>query len=172
MVTELLDISRLEKGKMPLEYGDVDLLHVIKNSISPLNDIGKRIVLEFQDEELLVCCDTKLISRVIVNLVSNALKFSPEGTGIKVRAEKTGDGVGLSVIDQGSGIPNTYRDKIFEKFGQAQIKNEAVRKISSGLGLAFCKLAIEAHKGEIGVKSENGKGSTFWFSIPKDKRTS
>lgn len=71
----------------------------------------------------------------------------------------------VSVIDTGLGIPPEYRDKIFEKFGQVEIR-EHKQKHSTGLGLAFCKLAVEAHGGKIGVDSEVGKGSTFWFELP------
>jgi signal transduction histidine kinase len=76
------------------------------------------------------------------------------------------DGVRVEVTDTGPGIPLEYQKRIFEKFGQVESRKEG-QKHSSGLGLTFCKLAVEAHGGTIGVESEGGRGSTFWFTLPK-----
>ena len=106
--------------------------------------------------------DAVLIQRVIGNFLGNAVKFSPPGSEICVRVIAPGR---VEVQDQGPGIPEQDRKRIFEKFAQLTIENPQVRKYSSGLGLSFCQLAIASHNGQIGVDSEPGCGSTFWFEI-------
>jgi two-component system, sensor histidine kinase and response regulator len=106
-----------------------------------------------------------VISRVISNILGNAVAFSPEGGEIRIRIEENGAGTRVLMSDQGPGIPSEYHEKIFEKFGQVEI-HEARRRHSAGMGLTFCKLAVEAHGGRIGLESEAGKGSTFWFVLP------
>jgi signal transduction histidine kinase len=110
-------------------------------------------------------CDAALIGRVVVNLLSNALDFSPRREPVVVLSERRNGCVRCSIIDRGPGIPEEYKDRIFEKFGQVEGRKKG-RKLSTGLGLAFCKLAVEAHGGTIGVESEVGHGSTFWFELP------
>lgn len=113
--------------------------------------------------------------RILVNLLANALKFTPSNGVVTVMANQTNDlenstrndrpGIVISVSDTGEGIPPEDRERIFEKFGQVESRR-AGRKMSTGLGLTFCKLAVEAHGGHIWVESEMGKGSTFHFSLP------
>jgi signal transduction histidine kinase len=103
---------------------------------------------------------------VIANLVSNALTFTPEDGSVKVTVRKDENGSArVEVRDTGDGIPAEYHELIFEKFGQVG-RGERRVKVSTGLGLAFCKLAVEAHGGRIGVVSQVGEGSTFWFELP------
>jgi signal transduction histidine kinase len=122
-----------------------------------------------------VICDYNLISRVIRNLFMNALKFTPKDGTISIEVEsventgsQSDDRAGkkesarISVRDTGQGIPSHYLGKVFDKFVQVES-----REYSTGLGLTFCKLAVEAHGGRIGVESEEGKGSTFWFTLPE-----
>ncbi|MDP6507225.1 MAG: ATP-binding protein, partial [Planctomycetota bacterium] len=121
--------------------------------------------LDLTDSPLLLSCDAELIKRVIQNLLGNALKFTPSDGTISVSILNGGDTVKIAITDSGPGIPEDYRDKIFEKYGQVEARQQG-KKYSTGIGLSFCKLAVEAHGGEIGVDSEVGKGSTFWFKIP------
>jgi signal transduction histidine kinase len=102
---------------------------------------------------------------VIANLVANAMKFTPAHGQILVRVTADASGQNVSIADTGPGIPQEYHEKIFEKFGQAEASQAGAQR-SSGLGLTFCKLAVEAHGGRIGVESAIGKGSTFWFTLP------
>jgi len=104
--------------------------------------------------------------RVIANLVANAIKFTAERGEVRVGVAADPAGVTLTVTDAGPGIPAAYHQKIFEKFGQVEATRQGAQR-SSGLGLTFCKLAVEAHGGRIGVESEIGKGSTFWFTLPQ-----
>jgi two-component system sensor histidine kinase/response regulator len=106
---------------------------------------------------------------VIANLVANAVKFTPSPGEILVRVAAAAAGHRVSVADTGPGIPVEYHEKIFEKFGQAEASQAGAQR-SSGLGLTFCKLAVEAHGGRIGVESAIGKGSTFWFTLPAESQ--
>jgi signal transduction histidine kinase len=101
----------------------------------------------------------------VLNLLSNALDFSPTGEPVIVRTERLNGHARISVTDRGPGIPAEFRARIFEKFGQIDARKKG-RKVSTGLGLAFCKFAVEAHGGVIGVDSQPGAGSTFWLELP------
>lgn len=167
MVNTLLDVSRLEEGKMPLhrEKADIDVL--IQKALQSLGSLTKQVVLIHRKSALpiLVHCDVNLVARIVANLVGNAIKFTPEGGQVVVSAESRGVAARICVADTGSGIPLEYRHKIFEKFGQVETRQQR-KMYSTGLGLTFCKLAVEAHGGEIGVESEPGQGSAFWFTLP------
>jgi len=104
-----------------------------------------------------------MIQRVIINLMENAVKYSPNGGEITLGALQRDNQVCISVKDSGPGIPKNMQNRIFDKF--SRVKYSDVPK-GVGLGLAFCRLAIEAHGGKIWVESEPGQGSTFWFALP------
>jgi signal transduction histidine kinase len=113
-----------------------------------------------------VCADPEKIVRVLVNLIGNAIKFTPKGGRIEVSACDMTDGwVTVSVRDNGEGIPPEDHDRIFEKFGQVTTRHGG-REMSTGLGLAFCRLAVEAHGGRIGVESRPAEGALFYFTLP------
>ena len=167
MTTQLLDISRLEAGQMPVNKTEGDLVQAAREaleSIAPSAD-GRRLLLS-PEGPVPAVFDADLLRRVLVNLVANALKFTSRGGEVKVSVAREGGFVRVSVADNGDGIPPEYHEKIFEKFGQVEGER---RKVGTGLGLTFCKLAVEAHGGRIGVDSEPGKGSTFWFTLPSTK---
>ncbi len=109
-------------------------------------------------------CDADVIRRVLENLISNAVKFTPPDGTICVRIQRNVADVTISVDDDGQGIPPDQCERIFEKFGQTESGRQ--HRHSTGLGLTFCRLAVEAHGGKIGVRNESGKGSTFWFMLP------
>lgn len=167
MISTLLDITRLEHNQMPLHPAPADLADIVRHAIELLGPKAQvRCDVEAGGTSgTMIPCDAALIVRVITNLASNALKFSPETTRVRVAIGAEGADMVLRVTDSGPGIPAQYQAKIFEKFGQAELQR-AHQQTSSGLGLAFCKLAIEAHGGRIGVNSKPGKGSTFWFKLP------
>jgi signal transduction histidine kinase len=166
MITTLLDVGRLESGQMPLrmELHDIgEIAREAANRFSPV--LGNRTLnCEVPPEPVLVSCDADVIRRVLENLINNALKFTKSDGAIHVDVEPEGTGVKLSVRDDGPGIPPHQHARIFEKFGQTE--SGAGQRHSTGLGLTFCRLAIEAHLGKIGVQSELGKGSRFWFTLP------
>ena len=167
MVESLLDVTRLEAGKMPLNLSQCDLNELVKEAVEtlgPLKD-NHNVCIKSSDDLTSAFCDMDLIRRVIANLVGNAVKYTPKGTEIRITVESNELQSRIAVSDNGAGIPKEYHDKIFDKFGQVKSRQEG-KKYSTGLGLTFCKLAVEAHGGEIGVESESGKGSTFWFLLP------
>jgi signal transduction histidine kinase len=176
LVNELLDVSKMESGEMLLHRSEVDVSNVVHEAVELVAKINtndmSRIQYEFADDLPTVSADEDLLRRILVNLVANAMKFTRgEGT-VTVCAKRSDDAsptengaVVLSVSDAGEGIPPEDRERIFEKFGQVESRR-AGRKMSTGLGLTFCKLAVEAHGGHIWVESEIGKGSTFHFTIP------
>jgi len=166
-VASLLDISRLEAGQMPLKRKSCDLREVVTMGIKSLGGLTgeHQVICEQPDSAALAFCDSDVTSRMVSNLVANAIKFTPVGGTIRVALQKQGEQIQVMVSDTGYGIPAEYREKIFEKFGQVETRSGST-KYSSGLGLTFCKLAVEAQGGRSGVESEVGKGSSFWFLLP------
>ncbi|MGC8928677.1 MAG: hybrid sensor histidine kinase/response regulator [Myxococcota bacterium] len=167
MINSLLDISRLEEGRLLPDVKKNSIKEIAKEAIASLaaNIKGEEIIVDI-GEDLFVECDRELIKRVIMNLLTNSLRHSRHKSPIKVVVEENLENVTVSVIDDGIGIPEEYHKKIFEKFGQVEMRGER-KRYSTGLGLTFCKLAVEAHRGKIGVESEVGKGSRFYFTLPK-----
>jgi two-component system, sensor histidine kinase and response regulator len=164
MAGELLDISRLETDQMPLQYTTgslVGLVRVVQESCAAMAE-GKKLAVE-PGEEITAVYDHDLIRRVLMNLINNALHFIPPDGEIRIGVSRDNRQILVKVADNGSGIPPEYHQKIFEKFGQVEKKGA---RYGTGLGLAFCKLAVEAHGGVIGVESNIGQGSTFWFTLP------
>jgi len=165
MVSDLLDISQMESGKMPLEIQPVNVVGIVRNAMEQVRKLaeGINLSLEADPEDNLIDCDPKIVDRVVSNLLHNALKFTPVGGSVSITvAYREGD-VEVVVSDTGPGIPEEFQDHIFDKFGQTR---ESRQHTSSGLGLTFCKMAVETHQGEIGVDSQVGKGSRFWFTLP------
>ncbi|MFH1189895.1 MAG: ATP-binding protein [Candidatus Omnitrophota bacterium] len=169
MISDLLDICRMEEGKFILKYDPIDLAILAHEAVNDMNIIseGRKISLAVSPDMPKLSADTAILKRVIINLIGNAIKFTPPGSGIEVAIDNAGEGkyVIISVKDEGDGIPEEYRDKIFDKFTQVR-NNKVSMSGGKGLGLAFCKMAVEAHGGKIWVESEIGKGSRFYFTVP------
>jgi len=167
LVTSMLDMSRLENGEMPLNRQATSLHEIVDEALSHLGSSAQRVAVEqaATDQSATPSCDPELIRRVVVNLLNNATDYSPSNTPITVSISRYNGSARLSVSDQGPGIPEEFKERIFQKFGQIEGRTK-IRKASTGIGLAFCRLAVEAHAGTIGVDSEEGRGSTFWFELP------
>ncbi len=162
----LLDIHRMEDGKMPVYLAPVDAADVVNRTLEPLRPLfaQRRLRLEIPSEPLPAIGDSGLLARVISNIIGNAIAFtSPETGEIKIRAMAAAGRVRIEIEDNGPGIDPSKQEAIFDKFFQV---GEQVRSRSSGLGLAFCKLAMTAQNGNIGVTSRPGSGSRFWFELP------
>ena len=110
-------------------------------------------------------CDPRLIRRVLENILVNGIKHTPAGTSLRLALTRDDARVRVAVADEGPGVPPEHRTRIFEKFGALSSRHEAGYH-SAGLGLAFCKLVVEAHGGAIGVSSGEPRGSVFWFELP------
>jgi signal transduction histidine kinase len=165
MVTTLLDVSRMEAGQMPLNRQACDLAGLAREVVETFGVLKgqRRLTLDVPSGPLSVHADRDVIQRVVANLIGNAVKFTPDGGRITVTLSRKNALTRVAVTDTGPGIPAEFHKKVFEKFGQV---DKEARRHSTGLGLTFCKLAVEAHGGQIGIESEVGKGSTFWFTLP------
>jgi signal transduction histidine kinase len=170
MVNSLLDISKLEAGRMKLDQQLTDLKRLVTGVLDGLSTLAQeqKIALSCDvPEACQVFVDEEKIGRVLTNLVDNAFKFTPENGQVKIVAEPAPNERGFvrcSVHDEGPGIPLEYREKIFDRFAQGPSKSS--RRRGTGLGLAFCKLTVEAHGGRIWVESQGDRGSTFYLTLP------
>ncbi|TAK11362.1 MAG: GAF domain-containing protein [Anaerolineae bacterium] len=171
LVNSLLDISRLEAGSMDLRLETAALTPLVEEALAEMagtaRELGITLDNAFPAGLPSIKMDSGLIRRVLTNLLDNALKFTPEGGHIRVFAALagTGDRVILSVSDSGPGVPPEYRQEIFKRFGQTP--GTRGRKRGTGLGLTYCRLAVEAHGGEIWVDSNpDGPGAVFKFALP------
>jgi len=168
LVGDILDIAKLESKVMKFNMEDVQLGRAIKDAISSAAPFAKekKIYLKSEAPEKLpiIKGDFMRLSQVLTNLLNNAIKFTDKG-GITVRARKSGGDVVVEVSDTGIGMAKQEIPKLFAKFYQAD--SSAKRKYGgTGLGLAICKEIVKAHRGNIWVESELGKGSTFAFKVP------
>ena len=166
LIQDLLDVARLQAGRLTVSRAPIDPVELAGEAVELHRSIAdeKSLRLEAELPEALptIDADRDRILQVFANLISNAIKFTPEGGTITVRAERTGDAVRFSVSDTGPGIPEKDRRHLFDAFWQARTGT----KEGAGLGLAIAKGLVEAHGGRIDVESEVGVGSTFWFTVP------
>jgi NtrC-family two-component system sensor histidine kinase KinB len=167
LVNDLLDLSRIEAGKMIMEFDRVSVALLFEKSVAVLKTQAdeESIQLSFSTTTGLpdVKADMNKITWILTNLISNALRYTPTGGHIRLFAEQVGPQVHLSVRDDGTGIPYEYQSKIFDKFVQVMSDKASG---GSGLGLAICKEIVRAHGGTIWVDSTPGEGSTFTFTLP------
>ena len=179
MVNSLLDVSRFEAGKAQLRFSPAvlnDHIRAVVKRFAPLARQKRIQITTILSQDVPVLrLDHELTSRMLGNLVGNAVKFTPEGARVTVRSEVSSEPrsrvslaapyVLVSVQDTGEGVPPEFHDKIFEKFGQVESRKAGL-KMSTGLGLALCRYVVEAHGGCIWVESTPGKGSTFFIALP------
>jgi two-component system, sensor histidine kinase and response regulator len=165
MTNDLLDVSKLEEGKMPLKLESCDVVALAREVAEGISKLDPtRTITVDGDAPVRASCDAGIVRRIFQNLLSNAIKHTPDGSSVRVTAAEARDKIRVSVIDSGRGVPPEAREKIFEKFGAVETRTD--RKYHSvGLGLAFCKLAVEAHGGKIGVDGGEKGGSVFWFEL-------
>lgn len=169
LATSLLDTSRMEAGQSigsPEPTGVNELVRTALDAVMPGAE-ARQVELEGAVAKNLpkVLADAEMIRRVLINLLENAIKYSQEGQTVTVGAKRSNDDVEFWVQDQGRGIPKDEQERIFEKFARVQAGATGSTK-GLGLGLAYCKLAVEGHGGRIWVESEPGKGAKFIFTLP------
>lgn len=173
MVLNMLDVQKFEKAEVALGLAKNAITKVIKDALEQVSFLIEQKSLKLThklERNLFSNCDLELITRVMINLLTNAIKYTSANGSIHIQAETQNEFVKLSVRDTGQGIPKDKLKTIFEKFAQVKEKKSGEVR-STGLGLAFCKMVVEAHGGEIGIESEEEKGSTFWFTLPKVEKT-
>jgi signal transduction histidine kinase len=170
LVSDFLDVSKLESGCVDISTEVIDLSELIGKSIENYRVLAldKRILITGAIDPSLPCvrADPRRLDQVFGNLIGNAIKFTAEGGEIEVGAALANATlVNVWVRDNGMGIPSDEIGQIFEKYRQAGNVKRSSHK-GTGLGLVICKMIVEAHGGKIWVESQEGKGSTFWFSLP------
>ncbi len=167
MVDDLLDMSRIESGRVeiyPLPAETADLMTAAVDEFKAEADAkGVRLVVQEPLTEMNVMADRQRIGHVFSNLLGNAVRYTPKDGSITLGAELTDGSVRFTVTDTGSGIPEEYQERIFEKFFQVP----GSKTKGTGLGLYIAKEIVRAHGGDIGVKSKWGEGSSFWFTLPR-----
>jgi signal transduction histidine kinase len=168
LINDILDLSKIEAGRMELEPTEFNLPDAIENTLTLVRERAHRhgIALGRMVDERLgtICADERKVKQVLLNLLSNALKFTPEGGRIDVAATVTDNAIEISVSDTGVGIAAEDQAAVFEEFRQVGAASKKVE--GTGLGLAISRKFIELHGGKIWVKSQVGAGSTFAFTLP------
>jgi signal transduction histidine kinase len=168
LVNDLLDLEKLQSGLMPLEHSKLLVDEAVQDAIEVVRELAVtgKVKLQHEDSCGFAWADRDRIVQVLVNLLGNAIKFSPENSVVMIATRESDDWIEVSISDQGRGIPASLQSAIFERFKQVE-KTDATRKGGSGVGLSICKAIVEQHGGSIGVNSLEGKGSTFWFRLRK-----
>ena len=166
MINDLLDVEKMESGTTQLHYQPLSAAELVASAVEQVASLAAMeetsIITAIGSELPPFAGDANKLCRTLVNLVANAIKFTHGGTVTITAAPAEGESIRFAVRDTGAGIPAEAFERIFEKFGQL----DAQSRVGTGLGLAFCKLAVEAHGGHIQVESTPGEGSTFSFTIP------
>jgi signal transduction histidine kinase len=167
MISSILDVSKMNAGEMKLRRAACDIGALIRELLTATQAISRNHKLTLDalpERSLAVMADGELIRRVLQNLLSNALRYTPTGGNVRIAVTATTDEVRVTITDDGPGVAHADHQRIFDKFGQVE---DHTSRTGSGLGLTFCKLAVEAHGGCIGLVSDVGEGATFWFTLPR-----
>jgi PAS domain S-box-containing protein len=170
LMNDFLDIKKIETGKLELKKEFVQSNDLIKSALVSLDIYAEQHQVKLIIKPALnseIFCDKERIKQVLINLISNAIRFSPQGGEVILKFNKTqNDHFRFSITDKGPGIASENIPKLFGLFEQTDLA-ERTRRGGTGLGLAISKALVEKHGGNVGVESEIGKGSTFWFELPK-----
>ena len=168
LINDILDFERLDSGRVQMQKAEVDLKPLFDQSVEAVHPMAdeQRVALVCTPVAIRLLVDADRIVQVLINLLSNAIKFSPTGREVRLWSEETEGGwVRTFVQDQGPGVPESYQQRIFERFARVATADHR-GKGGTGLGLAISKMIVEQHGGRIGVDSTPGAGSTFWFDLP------
>jgi PAS domain S-box-containing protein len=167
LIDDILDIERMESGRAPLNAHEVDLGDLVRQAVETMDAMADAagVSLRSVAPPTVAVVDPDRVLQVITNLLSNAVKFSPTGATVLVELGVDGGAATVRVVDEGRGVPAERQAAIFERFEQVD-SSDARERGGTGLGLAICKSIVQQHGGAIGVRSEPGRGSTFWFTLP------
>ncbi len=170
LILDLLDVSKIESGQLQLNHKELSIDELVDECIedAQMNTVNHTILREGQPSNKIIHGDRDRLEQVLINLISNAAKYSPGGTNIAVETLASDDEITVTVKDHGIGIADSEHKKIFGRFYRAKDSNSVISGF--GLGLYICSQIIKRHKGKIGVESEEGKGSTFYFTLPLSSR--
>jgi signal transduction histidine kinase len=165
LINDVLDLSKVEAGRLDLRPSHFDLRSLVESSVAIIRERAASKSLELSvvppPEGVIVEADQRKIKQIVYNLLSNAVKFTPENGRVVFRAYRDGEEVVFVVEDTGPGVPEEFRERIFEEFFQVSGDQEG-----TGLGLALSKRLVELHGGRIWLESQEGQGSRFSFAIP------
>lgn len=168
LVNGLLSMEKLESGELELDFVGIHVDEVVVPAVHLMQGLASKQGLELTVREHsnpYFYGDAERLIQVLVNLLSNAIKFSPDNTPVEVSVTDLGNAVRFAVADKGRGVPAGLETKIFDRFQQVEASDDS-KLGGSGLGLSICKAIVERHGGTIGVQSNNGQGSVFWFELP------
>jgi two-component system phosphate regulon sensor histidine kinase PhoR len=170
LVNNLLDITRIESGKVSMKLQKADLKDAIEEVVDimtpPVKEKGIQLTVEVPEKDLFCRADKSQLGRVLTNLLGNAIKFTPEKGKISISVKESKDFLQVDVRDSGIGIAEENLANIFEEF--YRVENTINQNVKgTGLGLSLVRRIVQAHKGKIWVKSQAGKGATFSFTLPK-----
>ncbi len=167
LINTMLDLAKMEAGRFEPMWEAVSVDEVVREVVETARLIatveGQQIEVVLDEAPATLYCDSNLLRRILDNLLSNALKYTPSGQTITVAVRREASALRFDVIDHGPGVPEAYREIIFDKF--SQVRRSDMRR-GTGLGLAFCKMAVEAQGGRIWVEEAPGGGSRFSFTLP------
>ena len=169
LINDILDIQKLEAGRMSFSLSNEKLLPIVETVVeqnrSYVEQFEIHLGVEFPDEEIYILTNVDRLNQVLTNLISNAAKFSPSGSTVKVLVVKQDDHVRIEIQDQGSGIPEEFQERIFEKFSQAD--GSSTRKQGgTGLGLSISKGFVEQMGGSIDFRTSAQHGTVFFVTFP------
>jgi len=168
LINDILDLSKIEAGRMELELSDFDLPAALQNAVTLVKERAQRhgvaLKLKIASGLNAIRADERKFKQIMLNLLSNAVKFTPEGGSVSVAARPNGSMIEVSVADTGVGIAPEDQQAVFEEF--RQVGRDDRKSEGTGLGLALTKRFVELHGGEIRLESVPGEGSTFSFTIP------
>ena len=166
MVDDLLDLSRIESGRVELFPLSTAVSHLVENAVrehsTEAAEAGLKLIIDSPLPEVRVLADHERIAHVFSNLITNAVRHTPNGGSVTLGAKQLKGSVRFTVTDTGNGIPEKYQERVFDKF--FRVPDTEPR--GTGLGLYIAREIVTVHGGDIGVESAPGKGSTFWFTIP------
>jgi PAS domain S-box-containing protein len=170
LINDILDIEKIESGNMSFNMQAISMGELVRQAVAATDAFADehqvQLTVDIEREDAIVCCDADKITQVVVNLLSNAAKFSPQGATVHVTLDCQPSLVRLVVRDSGAGIPAQFRSRIFQKFAQAD-SSDTRQKGGTGLGLSISKAIVEQHHGQIGFV-DTGKGCEFFVELPLD----
>jgi signal transduction histidine kinase len=166
LISDLLDVSKIQTGKLPFSYSVFDLAGLLKEVAEVMQQTNElhHIILDCGNDNLTIEADQQRIEQVIINLISNAIKYSPSSNNILINASRNDDKVRVSVQDFGIGIDKDQQERIFSRF--YRVENLAAHMSGLGIGLYISQEIVKGHQGKLWVQSTPGEGSTFFFEIP------
>jgi len=172
LINDILDLERMEAGRIELSLADAEIASVLSRSVEAVRGVAEQqgVLVEILETNTRAWADADRLVQVVVNLLGNAIKFSPRGQKVTLQAFAVEPFVEVRVTDRGRGVPEALRETVFERFKQVEA-SDAREKGGTGLGLAICKTIVELHGGQIGVLAgDAGRGSTFFFRVPDATR--